>query len=95
MQGVRLHNPRYPTTNTTGGANFVIGFRSELWRDISAGFGAFPMHDLSVKEVMTSIDADPYRANRDGRGRVVVAEMVTTTDIKLAEAASSASRVRS
>jgi len=44
---------------------------------------------------MTSIDAPRCRANRDGRDRVVVAEMVTTTDIKLAAAASSASEVRS
>jgi len=50
-----------------GGANFVIGFRPELWRDISVGFGAFPIHGLSVKEVMTSIAAALYRAN--GRAR--------------------------
>jgi diguanylate cyclase (GGDEF)-like protein/PAS domain S-box-containing protein len=61
---------------------------------ISVGVGAFPIHGLSVREVMTSIDAALYRAKRDGRDRVVVAEMVTTTDIKLAAAASSASEVR-
>jgi hypothetical protein len=73
----------------------VIGFRSELWPDISVGFGAFPIDGLSVNEVMTSIDASLHRANRDGRDRVVVAEMVTTTDIKLAAAAGSASEVHS
>jgi hypothetical protein len=59
---------REPRT-TTREANFVIGFRPELWRDISVGFGAFAIHGLSVKEVMTSIDAALYGAKRDGRGR--------------------------
>jgi GGDEF domain-containing protein len=85
---------REPRT-AAGAANFFISFRPELWRDISVGFGAFPIHGLSVKEVMTSIDAALYKAKRDGRDRVVVAEMVTTTDIKVAAAASSASEVRS
>jgi len=70
--------------STTGGVNCVIGFRPDLWRDISVGFGAFPIHGLSVKEVMTIIDAALPGAKRDGRDRVVVAGTVTTTDIKLA-----------
>jgi diguanylate cyclase (GGDEF)-like protein len=42
---------------------------------ISVGVGAFPVHGLSVKEVIAAADGALYRAKKDGRDRVVVAEL--------------------
>jgi diguanylate cyclase (GGDEF)-like protein/PAS domain S-box-containing protein len=42
---------------------------------ISVGVGAFPVHGLSVKEVIAAADGALYRAKKDGRDRVVAAEL--------------------
>jgi diguanylate cyclase (GGDEF)-like protein/PAS domain S-box-containing protein len=48
---------------------------------ISVGVAAFPVHGLSVKEVIAAADAALYRAKRDGRDRVVVANLPENGDI--------------
>ena len=62
---------------------------------ISVGVGAFPIHGLSVREVIASVDAALYRAKREGRDRIVVADIVTAIDIKLHASASSATETLS
>jgi diguanylate cyclase (GGDEF)-like protein/PAS domain S-box-containing protein len=41
---------------------------------ISVGVAGFPVHGLSVKEVIAAADGALYRAKKDGRDRVVVAD---------------------
>jgi diguanylate cyclase (GGDEF)-like protein len=41
---------------------------------VSLGVAAFPAHGSSAKELIASVDAALYRAKREGRDRVVVAE---------------------
>jgi diguanylate cyclase (GGDEF)-like protein/PAS domain S-box-containing protein len=42
---------------------------------ISVGVAAFPVHGLSLKEVIASADGALYKAKKEGRNRVVVAEL--------------------
>jgi diguanylate cyclase (GGDEF)-like protein len=49
---------------------------------ISTGVGAFPIHGLSVKELLASVDAALYKAKRNGRDRVAVADLAKHTDAK-------------
>jgi PleD family two-component response regulator len=39
---------------------------------ISVGVGAFPVHGLSVKDVIAAAGGALYQAKKDGRDRVVV-----------------------
>jgi len=48
---------------------------------ISVGVAAFPTHGLSVKELIACADSALYRAKRDGRDRVVMAEEVTAATV--------------
>ena len=50
---------------------------------VSVGVAAFPIHGLSVKELMASADAALYRAKREGRDRVVVANSVENNTLNM------------
>jgi diguanylate cyclase (GGDEF)-like protein len=45
---------------------------------ISIGVAAFPVHGLSVKDLIATADAALYRAKNEGRDRVVIAEIPPT-----------------
>jgi diguanylate cyclase (GGDEF)-like protein len=51
---------------------------------ISVGVGAFPVHGLSVKEVIAAADGALYRAKKDGRDRVVVAQLAQNITVAAA-----------
>jgi diguanylate cyclase (GGDEF)-like protein len=50
---------------------------------VSVGVVAFPIHGLSVKELMASADAALYRVKREGRDRVVVANSVENNTLNM------------
>jgi len=45
---------------------------------VSIGVAAFPLHGLSVKDLIATADAALYRAKHEGRDRAVVAEIPGT-----------------
>lgn len=45
---------------------------------VSVGVAALPNHGTSEKELLQAADAALYRAKREGRDRVVVADRVVT-----------------
>jgi diguanylate cyclase (GGDEF)-like protein/PAS domain S-box-containing protein len=76
-----------PTANVEGAKNRAESIRSRLREltvlhqgqslgmiTVSVGLSAFPMNGMSSRELLTAADAALYRAKREGRDRVVVAE---------------------
>jgi diguanylate cyclase (GGDEF)-like protein/PAS domain S-box-containing protein len=55
---------------------------------ISVGVAAFPIHGLSVKELIAAADTALYQAKKDGRDRVIVAQVAKDTGIAAAAAGS-------
>ena len=49
---------------------------------ISVGVAALPLHGTTPKDLLEAADAALYRAKREGRDRVVDAEVVAATDVK-------------
>jgi len=47
---------------------------------VSVGVSALPEHGTSGKDLLAAADAALYRAKREGRDRVVKAEMVTPVE---------------
>jgi diguanylate cyclase (GGDEF)-like protein/PAS domain S-box-containing protein len=48
---------------------------------ISVGVAAFPIHGSSVKELMAAADRALYKAKKEGRDRVVVAEVTESAEV--------------
>jgi diguanylate cyclase (GGDEF)-like protein/PAS domain S-box-containing protein len=53
---------------------------------VSVGVAAFPTHAMSPKELLAAADAALYRAKREGRDRVVMADPPATAEIEDAPA---------
>jgi diguanylate cyclase (GGDEF)-like protein len=51
---------------------------------VSIGVAALPQHGTSPKVLLEAVDAALYRAKREGRDRVAVAEMPTVPDTEAA-----------
>jgi len=51
---------------------------------VSVGVAGLPQHGSSAKELLEAADAALYRAKREGRDRVAVAETPLTVEVKLA-----------
>jgi diguanylate cyclase (GGDEF)-like protein len=50
---------------------------------VSVGVAELPQHGSAAKELLEAADAALYRAKRDGRDRVVVAETPVIAEVKL------------
>ena len=50
---------------------------------VSVGVAALPQHGTSPKELLDAADAALYRAKREGRDRVVVADVPTVIEALL------------
>ena len=48
---------------------------------VSVGVAALPEHGTTPKEPLETADAALYRAKREGRDRVVVADLSTAPDV--------------
>jgi diguanylate cyclase (GGDEF)-like protein/PAS domain S-box-containing protein len=57
---------------------------------VSVGVAAFPVHGLSPKDLLAAADAALYRAKRDGRDRVVTADLNPTAAMEAAAIAPAA-----